>query len=717
MDCGPTCLRMIAKYHGKSFSQESLKRLANISREGVSLLDIADAAENLGFDTITVKIPLLKLKHDAILPCISFINQKHFSVIYKISDKYIYAADPAIGYIKYTFEEFEKIWLEANSSEGIILMLQPTEKFFKQVEEGTSDKNSIWLLFSYLKSYRKLVAQLFFALLISTVVQTIFPFITQAIVDVGINTRNIHFLHLILLAQLALFFGRTISDFIKRWIVLHIGARLNLVILSEFLAKMMRLPLSYFDSRLLGDTMQRIEDHTRIERFLTSSTLSIIFSGFTFIVFTAILASYSIYTFLVFILFSLVYVLYTFTFLSKRAVIDYKRFSRLAENQSDLFQLITSMPEIRLNNAEEIKRRDWESTQIKLFRLNISSLRLIQFQEGGGAFINEFKNILIIYITATAVMSGQISLGMMLSIQYIIGLLNAPILDFTAFLRDYQDANLSLGRIKDVQSIQTEEEMFYDGINPASVPAKADIVIQGLKFRYGGSRSPYVLSGLDLIIPHGKVTAIVGASGSGKTTLMKLILKFYKLNEGTISLNTTNIAHIDSKEWRSKCGVVMQDGVIFSDSVLNNVCIGDPDADVDRAITALRMANIYEFISDLPLGINTKIGNNGIGLSQGQRQRILIARAIYKEPRYLFFDEATSSLDANNEKAIVRNLDVFFKGKTVLIIAHRLSTVRNADQIIVLDRGVVTELGNHAMLVNQQGKYFELVKNQLELAK
>jgi ATP-binding cassette subfamily B protein len=720
MDCGPTCLRMISKHYGKSYSLQKLRRYSYITREGVSLLGINEAAESIGFRTIGVKISFEKLTKDAPLPCIVHWNQNHFAVVYKIRKNKVFVADPAGGFITYSTEEFKKSWLSTvnnGQQTGVALLLEPSPSFYEQDVkiEGTR-KKSFSQLFKYLKNYRKFIIQLFIGLLLGSLLQLILPFLTQSIVDIGINTRNVNFIYLILIGQLMLFFSRMSVDFIRRWILLHLSTRISIAIVSDFLIKLLKLPLSFFDSKMVGDLLQRIDDHSRVERFLSSSSLNILFSFFNLLVFGIVLAVYNLSIFFVFFTFSAVYVGYILVFMKKRAELDYKRFSQLSGNQNNLIQMIYGMPEIKLNNCETQKRWDWERIQAKIFKLNVAGMKLQQYQDAGNFFINELKNILITFMAAMAVINGQMTLGMMLAVQYIIGSLNGPINDFISFSRDWQDARISLDRIGEIHALEDESDEIKDDSQRVSVmPESGTIIIKNLSFQYEGPHSPKVIEDLDLIVPEGKITAIVGSSGSGKTTLMKLLLKFYRPIQGEVQLGGVGLQYISNKEWRKRCGVVMQDGYIFSDTIARNISLSDETIDHKRLLHAVKIANIKDHIESLPLGYNTKIGTNGSGLSQGQKQRLLIARAVYRNPEFIFFDEATSALDSNNEKRIMENLNEFFRGRTVLVIAHRLSTVKNADQIVVLEKGKIVEAGGHEELVHSRGLYYELVKNQLEL--
>lgn len=715
MDCGPSCLRMIARFHGKTYSLQTLRERSYLTREGVSLLGTSDAAESIGLRTMGVRLGFDQLRDEAPLPAIVHWRQKHFIVVYKIKKDQVYCADPAIGLIRYTVGEFLQGWistLKEGEKKGVALLLEPTPDFYT-LEDEPVRKNNLKYLLSYLKPHRKYLAQVLGGILIASLLQLIFPFLTQSIVDIGINNQDLGFITLVLIAQLVLFISQTAVEFIRGWIMLHINTRVNVSLISDFLAKLMRLPIGFFDTRMMGDLMQRIGDHRRIEAFLTGSSLNIIFSTFTFLIFAIVLAVYSWKILAIFLAGSILYVVWVLLFLRKRRELDYKRFTHLSENQGNLIQLITGMQEIKLNNCEKQKRWEWERIQARIFRVNLKGLSLNQFQQAGAGFFNQLKNIIITFIAAKAVVDGNMTLGMMVAVQYIIGQLNAPVEQLVQFIRSAQDAQISLERLGEIH--QKEDEESFDHAKITILPQKREITLSGVAFQYEGPHSPFVLKDIELVIPQHKVTAIVGPSGSGKTTLIKLLLGFYGTTSGEIRVGDVNLQHLSNRIWREKCGAVMQDGFIFSDSIARNIAVGEEVGDKDRMFHAVNMANIQDYIESLPLTYNTRIGSEGIGLSQGQKQRILIARAIYKNPDYLFFDEATNALDANNEKVIMENLQQFFRGKTVIIVAHRLSTVMNADQIIVLENGRITEKGNHRELTERKGSYFNLVRNQLEL--
>ena len=714
MDCGPTCLKMIAKHYGKSLSIQYLREEAHIDRQGVSLLGISDAAEKVGFRTMAVKASYDLVYEEQPFPCVAHWNQEHFVVIHKMTKDKVYVADPANSLLTYTKEEFCKSWIgHAKDDEGILLLLEPTPDFYSDEFMGEApEKGNFQFLFKYLTPYKKLILQVFLGLFAGSVLSLILPFLTQSLVDYGIHRQDIGFVYAVLLGQIMLFTGRTAINVIRSWILLHISARINIFIISDFLIKLMKLPIAFFDSKNLGDILQRISDHERIKNFLTSSSLSFLFSLVNLVIFSVILLLYSFEIFALFFIGSTLYVVWILFFLKRRKELDYKRFNQASANQSSEVQLIQGMQEIKLNNCEKQKRWEWEGIQIKLFKISMSSLALQQYQQTGGNFINELKNILITFWAAKEVMDGEMTLGMMLAAQQILGQINAPVLQFVNFIQEAQDAKISLERLGEIHNKPDED----DSQDTAFIlPENQDLKLQKLDFRYGDPNAEFVLNQVDLVIPFGKTTAIVGASGSGKTTLLKLLLKFYNPENGEIKLGDTPLRNLDSKSWRSKIGSVMQDGFIFSDTIARNIAIGEEIIDKERLIFAAEIANIRGFIEELPLNYNTKIGGDGIGVSQGQRQRIMIARAVYKNPDYIFFDEATSALDAKNEREITEKIERFTNGKTVVVIAHRLSTVKNADQIVVLDQGKIAEVGTHQQLAAEKGLYYELVKNQLEL--
>ena len=714
MDCGPTCLRMVARHYGKSFTLESIRKRSYITREGVSMMGISEAAESLGIHSQGVKLTWGQLSKEAPLPCIVHWSQRHFVVVYKIKKNKVYVADPAHGLVRYTKEQFLNQWAggtkEAKS--GFALMLETTPAFYQEAPE---DKNSLstGYLLGYLRPYKTQLLQLLLSLLTGSIIGLAFPYLTQSIVDVGINNSDMGFVVMILIAQLVLTLGQTANGLIRSWITLHVTARVSISLISGFLAKLMRLPIAFFDVKMIGDIMQRISDHKRIETFLTKSLIDIIFAIITLVMYSFVMATYDLSILSVFYLGSTLYIAWIILFLKRRRSLDFKRFTQSSANQNSLVQLVSGMQEIKLNNTEKRKRWEWERIQAKLFKVSISSLSLNQAQQLGSTFIDQTKNIFISFLSVQAVIQGDMTLGMMVSIQYIIGQLNSPIQQFIGFTQAAQDAKISLERLREIHEREDEESPGDGRIQ--QIPNAAKISIRNLTHQYEGPHSERVLDNINLDIPAGKVTAIVGASGSGKTTLIKLMLGFYKPVSGEINLNGLALNRYSPAKWRKRCGVVMQEGFIFSDSIAGNISTVDEQADHGKLETAVSTANIKDFIEGLPLGYDTRIGGDGHGLSSGQKQRVLMARAVYKDPDYLFFDEATNALDAENEMKIMKNLDEFFKGRTVVVVAHRLSTVKNADQIIVLNHGKIVEQGNHHSLIKARGAYYNLVKNQLEL--
>lgn len=713
-DCGPTCLKIIAKYYGKILRIQSLRNFSETTREGSNLLGLSDAAEEIGLRTLAVKISLAGIQN-APLPLILHWNKNHYVVLYEIRKRNFFISDPAHGLLTYSKKQFLEGWIGKNATdeteEGIALLLETTPKFY-QKEFEKEERLGFKFLSKYVLKYKSFLWQLIIGLLAASVLQLIVPFLTQSVVDVGIKNQDINFIYLILLAQLFLFLGRTAIEVIRSWILLHLSTRINISLVSDFFIKLMALPISFFDVRMTGDILQRINDHRRIERILTTSSLNVMFSMFNLLVFGFVLAYYSLQIFAVFFVGSLLYFGWIFLFLKKRKDLDYKRFSQVSREQSKVIELINGMQEIKLHNAEKQKRWGWEYMQASLFKISVANLSLEQYQSVGSGFINELKNILITILSAFLVIEGEITLGMMLAITYIVGQLNSPIVQLINFIREVQDAKISLDRLAEIHNKEDEEQADIEKTD--EIPNDSNLDIKNISFRYIGSGES-VLKNMDLQIPANKITAIVGVSGSGKTTLMKLLLKFYNPDKGEVSIGNYNLKNVSQKSWRNKCGVVMQEGYIFNDTIARNIAVGEDHIDKKRLAHAVDVASIKTFIETLPLNYNTKIGMEGMGLSTGQKQRLLIARAVYKNPDYLFFDEATSALDANNEKTIMEKLNTFFVNKTVVVIAHRLSTVKNAHQIVVLDEGKISEIGNHENLVALKGQYFDLVKNQLEL--
>lgn len=720
-DCGPTSLRMIAKHYGKEYSAEMLRQHCYISREGVSMLGISDAAEYIGFRSIGVRITFEQLAKEALLPCILHWNQNHFVVCYKIEkkrkEKYnIYISDPASQRLCYTKEEFLKCWLSTksgNMDKGAALLLEPGVDFGKREEEVDAKKHSLSFFLKYFLPYKGHFVQLLFGMLVGSLLQLIFPFLTQAMVDWGIGEKNLSLITLVLIAQLTIFLAQLCVGYIRSWILLHVNSRIDISLISDFLIKLMNMPLHFFDTKRTGDIMQRIGDHGRIKSFLMGNSLSILFSSANFIIFASILAYYNMKILTIFLIGNTFYVSWILYFMKYRRELDIKRFNQASTEQNKIIQLIQGMQDIKLNNCEKQKRWEWERVQVNLFNISVRGLTIGQIQQAGTAFFTQSTHILISFIAARAVVEGQMTLGMMMSLTYIIGQISAPIGNFIGFAQALQDAKISLERLNEIHAQEDEEQDI--AFKTSILPKDKSIRIDHLRFSYDGSERNYALDDVNLVIPEHKVTAIVGESGSGKTTLIKLMQGFYQPNSGNIKIGSLSLNTINPHLWRSKTGSVMQDSFIFSDTIANNIVLNTDDIDTERLYHAAVMANADEFISELPLGYNTKIGMEGSGVSQGQRQRLLISRAIYKNPEYIFFDEATNSLDATNERAIMDNLHEFYRGKTVVIAAHRLSTVKDADQIVVMKQGHIVEIGTHEELVEKRGDYYTLVKNQLEL--
>jgi ATP-binding cassette subfamily B protein len=718
MDCGPACLAMISMHYSKNYPLEYLRSLSFITKDGVSLLGLKEASSIIGLDSISTKLTTLDLISKLnYLPCILHWNQKHFVVLYKVKEKMFFIADPEFGTIKLTQDKFEKSWL-SDGDKGVALFLNPTEEFYIK-QPPKVEKPTIKYLLNYLKPYKKQLSIMFLLLLLGSALTLVFPFLTEALIDKGVNAKDLNFIFIILLAQLGLFFGSIIFSIFRNWLMLYVGTHLSITIISDFLKKMLKLPIKFFDTKLMGDFQQRIQDNDRIEEFLTSQSLTTFFSIITFSVFFGVLWYYDVKILLVYLVLTALSIGWSFYWLKKRKILDYFRFQHRSENQESIYEMLNGVTEMKLNQFEDFKIKEWENIQQKLFKLNTRILKLDQIQLSGFEFFNQLKNIVVTFLAATYVVQGSMTLGMLLSISYIIGQMNSPVNQLVDFFRSLQDAKLSLERLNEVQNHDPEENKELKQISTQSNYQKngieKGIYLKNLSFQYEGSKSPYVLKDINLHIPEGKITAIVGASGSGKTTLLKLLLRFYDPIKGEIYYNHDNILNLSPKSIRENTGVVMQDGYIFSDTIERNIATKDKEVNKKQLKKAVQIANIEEFVESLPLKYNTKIGAAGNGLSGGQKQRMLIARAVYKNPNYIFFDEATSALDAENEKIIHDNLQEFFKGKTVIIIAHRLSTVKNADNIVVLKKGEILEQGTHKELVNKKADYFNLVKNQLEL--
>lgn len=722
-DCGPSCLRMIARHYGRTYTLETLRERCFITREGVSMLGISDAAESIGMRSMGVKISVEQLAKDAILPCILHWNQHHFVVLYKVSrhrkgGHRFHIADPASQKAVFRQEELERCWLakkENGEDVGMALLLEPGPDFMAYEDEKRSAKRDLFFFVRYLLPYKRQFLQLVIGMFLGMVLQIIFPFLTQSLVDVGIRSADLGFVSLILIAQLALFLSQLGVGFIRSWILLHVNSRVDITLISDFLMKLMRLPLRYFDTKNTGDIMQRIGDHGRIKSFLMGNSINILFSLLNFLVFGFILAYYNPIILLIFLSGNTCHIVWILSFMKYRRELDIRRFNQSAGEQSKLIQLIQGMQEIKLNNCEKQKRWEWERIQVKLFRISLRGLAIGQIQQVGSVFFTQITGIIISFIAAKSVVEGNMTLGMMMSLTYIIGQVSAPIGDFIGLAQAWQDAKISLERLNEIHRRKDEEQGIYGKLSV--LPESHDIRLENVTFSYSGAERDYALENVTMTIPEHKVTAIVGASGSGKTTVIKLLQGFYSPNKGCIKIGETPLGMINPHLWRSRTGSVMQESYIFSDTIAKNIAVSTENVDKERLRHAVKAANIDDFIHSLPMGYNTKIGMEGNGVSQGQRQRILIARAVYKNPEFIFLDEATNSLDTNNESVIMHNLQKFYEGKTVVIVAHRLSTVRHADNIIVMDKGHIVEEGTHEELTRTRGVYYSLVHNQLDLEK
>ncbi len=715
MDCGPACIKMVAKHYGAIYSLDFLRDRSSISNQGVTLYGLSKAAENIGFRTLNARIHFSKLSQ-IILPFIAHWRKNHFVVVYKITSKHVYVADPAIGKLKYTHHEFISGWgLKEFDKEGNVLILEPSPSFYnesinKRKKESVLDTFIYFI--QYLKPHTKLLVQIFLGLLVGTLIQLILPFLSQAMVDKGINGNNLKLIYLILIGQILLNFGGAFAGYIRSWIFLHIGTKINISIISDFLIRALDLPISFFDSRSVGDLLQRIQDNSRIESFLTGSFLNIIFSALNLLIFGGILLYYDTSIFSVFLVGSIVYVIWILIFQNVRKKLDYKIFDLKSRNTSTLVQLFDGVQEIKLSNSEKQKRWEWEKLQAGIYEFKKKMMIVDQAQSSGSLFINEIKNVLVSFLAAKSVIDGEITLGMMVAIQFIIGQANAPVRSFVSFIRSYQMAEISLRRLSEVHSKKNDTETNENYIT--IMPEQRDIVFDNVDFSYSKKEESLVLKKLSFSIPQGKTTAIVGESGSGKTTILKLLLKFYFPLKGSITLGGVNFRNVNPQWWNYNCGAVLQDSFIFSDTIAKNIALGDDVIDRDRLVSSVRMSNIQRFIESLPFGYNTKIGKGGHGLSQGQKQRVLLARILYKNPEFVLLDEATNALDSKNEFQIMKNIKRFLVDKTTVIVAHRLSTVVDADNIIVIDNGEIIEQGTHEELIKNRSKYYELVQRQLQ---
>lgn len=711
-DCGPACLKIIAKYYGKYYSLQYLRDKCGITREGVSFLDISYAAKQIGLRTISVRATLNDLIHAVVLPCIIHWDNNHFIVIYKVTPQKIYVSDPAKGLLSYTHEKFVKNWYKKDEEIGVLLALEPMANFMQiEAHEKKERYKTFSSLLDYFMPYKQAFYVLFFIMFIATLLQALLPFISKAVIDTGIQTRDINFIYMVLVGNAILLLSITLSNILREWVLLHVTARVNISLLSDYLIKLMKLPVSFFENKLVGDILQRAGDHERIRNFIMNNSLGMLFSVITFVIFSIILLVYHKIIFFIFIAGSALYAGWVLVFLNVRKKIDWENFELSSKNQSHWVETIESIQEIKVNNYEDQKRWKWEGIQARLYRVNQKVLKVNAAQSLGAQFINSMQNMMITFYCAIAVINGEITFGVMVSVQFIIGMLNGPVAQFIGFIQAAQYAKISFMRINEIHQIEEEEDGCAS--NNIVLPQNKSLIVRNLTFQYS-PQSPLVLKNVNLIIPEGKVTAIVGDSGSGKSTLLKLLLRLYKPSYGEVMIGGMNVNNVSLRQWRSRCGCVMQEGKLFNDTIMNNIVLNEEDIDYQALKQAVDVANISREIEQMPQGYQTLIGEMGRGLSGGQRQRILIARALYKKPDYIFLDEATNSLDSINEQKIVQALDAMFVNRTAVIVAHRLSTIRKADQIIVLKGGVIVEIGNHESLMEHKQYYYTLIQSQYQ---
>ena len=710
-DCGPACLKIIAKHFGKFYSLQSLRDKCGITKEGVSLLDLSTGAESIGLRTLAIKCTIDDVVNSVPFPAIIFWKDSHFVVVYYANKKYIWVSDPAKGRIKYTHEEFKKGWYQKGAKQGVLLAIEPTAEFKDSKAEREQRKNTFSSILKYFTPYQRNFTLIFVIMLLVTALQGMLPFISKAVIDVGIKTSDVNFINMVLIGNISILLSVMIFNVIRDWILMHITARVNIALISDYLIKLMKLPVTFFENKLLGDILQRAQDHERIRSFIMNNSLSLIFSILTFVVFSIILLIYNAIIFYIFISGSILYAGWVLLFLNIRKKMDWEYFELLSKNQSYWVETVSSIQDIKIYNYEKHRRWKWEEIQARLYHVNKRVLAITNAQNLGAQFIESIKNMGIVFFCATAVIKGEITFGVMISTQFIIGMLNGPLVQFINFIVSAQYAKISFLRINEIKQLEDEEELLSVG-STTILPEDKSLILDNVNFQYTAN-SPLVLHNIYLHIPENKVTAIVGGSGCGKSTLLKLLVRLYKPSYGDIKMDKMNVNAINLRQWRSMCGVVMQDGKIFSDTILNNIVLDDEHIDYEQLRKVCRIAQIEDEINAMPKGFETNIGENGRGLSGGQKQRLLIARALYRNPQYLFLDEATNALDTINEKKIVEALNNAFLQRTVIVVAHRLSTIRNADQIVVLDKGYIVEVGNHDSLMERKGHYFQMIASQM----
>lgn len=713
-DCGPASLKIIAKHFGKFYSLQFMRDRCGITKEGVSLLDLSTGAESIGLRTLAIKCTTNDVVNNIPFPAILFWKNSHFVVVYHSDKKHIWVSDPAKGRIKYSHEEFKQGWYQKGEKRGVLLAVEPTAEFKDSKAEREQKKNSFSSILKYFFPYKHNFGLIFIIMLVVTALQGMLPFISKAVIDVGIRTSDVKFIHMVLIGNISILLSVMIFNVLRDWILLHITARVNIALISDYLIKLMKLPVTFFENKLMGDILQRAQDHERIRSFIMNNSLALIFSTFTFVIFAIILLIYNAVIFYIFLAGSILYVCWVLLFLSIRKKLDWEYFELLSRNQSYWVETVSAIQDIKVYNYEKYRRWKWEEIQARLYHVNKRVLAITNAQNLGAQFIESIKNMGIVFFCAMAVIKGDITFGVMISTQFIIGMLNGPLVQFINFVVGVQYAKISFLRINEIRQLEDEEELLSIG-NTSILPEKKTIRLENIHFQYT-QNSPLVLRNIYLQIPEDKITAIVGGSGSGKSTLLKLLVRLYKPSYGEIKMDTMNVNAINLRQWRNLCGVVMQDGKMFSDTILNNIVLDADRIDYDWLREVCRIAQIEDEINAMPKGFETIVGETGRGLSGGQKQRLLIARALYKNPKFLFLDEATNALDSINERKIVDALNNAFQQRTVVVIAHRLSTIRNADQIVVLDKGFIVEAGNHQTLMEKKGHYFELVSSQMQIS-
>lgn len=712
-DCGPASLKIIAKHFGKFYSLQMLRDRCGITKEGVSLLDLSTGAESIGLRSLAIKCTIDDVVNSIPFPAIIFWKDSHFVVVYGADKKYIWVSDPAKGRIKYTHEEFRKGWYQKDENQGILLAVEPMADFKDSKAEKEQRKNSFSTILKYFFPYKRNFTLILIIMLVVTLLQGVLPFISKAVIDVGIKTSDVNFINMVLIGNIAILLSVMIFNVLRDWVLMHITSRVNIALISDYLIKLMKLPVTFFENKLLGDILQRAQDHERIRNFVMNNSLALIFSTLTFVIFAVILLVYNAIIFYIFLAGSILYVLWVLLFLSIRKKLDWEYFELISKNQSYWVETVSAIQDIKIYNYEKYRRWKWEEIQARLYHVNKRVLTVTNVQNLGAQFIESIKNMAIVFFCAMAVIKGEITFGVMISTQFIIGMLNGPLIQFINFVVSGQYAKISFLRINEIRQLEDEDELLTIGTNTTIVPEDKSITLENVHFQYTVN-SPLVLRNVYLRIPENKITAIVGGSGSGKSTLLKLLVRLYKPTYGDIKIGGMNVNLINLRQWREMCGVVMQDGKTFNDTIINNIVLDDEHIDYEKLREVCRLAQIETEINEMPKGFETMIGENGRGLSGGQKQRLLIARALYRDPQLLFLDEATNSLDVINERKIVDALNGAFKDRTVIVVAHRLSTIRNADQIVVLDKGFIVEIGNHESLMEKKGHYHALVSSQMQ---